>query len=322
MSPLNGRKYANIPAFTLVEVLVVISIVTVLVSLLLPSLRQSREQARLLICSARLRQNTMSGVGIYTSNYKGFLTPLAGLSATSRGNTFIGAPPGTIVNGINVSDSSLMFRSSTPAVAGGYYSILHQELMSPDRPIPATLPDTPRQLDAVWFCPADEWGPNLSDPWNNTGWRFPSYQLNSYISFATTREANPQVLTHTKLENVKNPSRKVFLAEVHYPTLLSLKPLGVSPRRVPHASGAWTNVAMIPQPASRGYSIISPARHPRGFNVAFIDGSVRAISGNPSSITILNETQVDAQWRPWYRPDTSTAVHQDAEQQLFNIFVP
>jgi prepilin-type N-terminal cleavage/methylation domain-containing protein/prepilin-type processing-associated H-X9-DG protein len=313
------RKYWG---FTLVEVLVVISIVSVLTALMVPALRQSRDQARVVVCSARLRQNTVSGIGFYTSTYKNFLTPIAGLYATSRGNTFIGAPPGTTVNGINVSNTSIMFRSSTGAIGGGYYSVTHHELMTPDRPIPATLVDNEKQLDPGWFCPSDQRGSNLSDPWNLTGWRFPSYQLNSYISFGLSLEASPQAITHTRLDRVRNPSSKVFLAEVHYPTLLGHKPIGVSPRRVPHAAGGWTNVAMIPMPASRNYNMESPARHMRGFNVGFIDGSVRAVNGNPSDTLILNEASVQPEWRAWYRPDTGSTVAQAEEQRLFNVFEP
>ncbi len=322
MLPAICFKVRKVCGFSLVEVLLVISITAVMFSLLIPALKQSREQARVILCSARLRQNTMSGIGIYTGNYKSFLTPLAGLYPTSRGATFVGAPPGTTVNGINVSSTTLMFRSSTAAVAGGYYSVTHHELMTPDRPIAPTLPDNDKQLDPGWFCPADQKGSNLSDPWAITGWRFPSYQLNSYISFGLVPEMSPQVITHTRIDQVRNPSGKVFLAEVHYPTLLNLKPIGVSPRRAPHASGGWSNVPMIPMPASRNYSMESPARHPRGFNVGFIDGSVRSITGNPSSRLVLTDADVPAEWRAWYRPDTGSVLAQQEEQRLFNVFEP
>ena len=42
--------------FTLVELLVVVSVITLLLSILLPSLRRAREQAKEVVCGARLRQ--------------------------------------------------------------------------------------------------------------------------------------------------------------------------------------------------------------------------------------------------------------------------
>lgn len=56
------RQGSNKKAFTLIELLVVVSIVSLLVSMLVPSLRSARSQAKLVVCSANLRQ---IGVGIW-----------------------------------------------------------------------------------------------------------------------------------------------------------------------------------------------------------------------------------------------------------------
>jgi len=59
-------------AFTLVELLVVIGIISVLISILLPSLNRARQAANLVDCQARLRQMGQA-LQIYTVNSKGLL---------------------------------------------------------------------------------------------------------------------------------------------------------------------------------------------------------------------------------------------------------
>ncbi len=60
--------HKNQRAFTLVELLVVISIIALLISILLPSLRQAREQAKLVKCGANLHQISLAQE-VYANNY-------------------------------------------------------------------------------------------------------------------------------------------------------------------------------------------------------------------------------------------------------------
>jgi prepilin-type N-terminal cleavage/methylation domain-containing protein/prepilin-type processing-associated H-X9-DG protein len=73
----------NPRAFTLVELLVVISVITLLMALLLPALQRSRKQARAVVCRANLRQ-----WGILLKSYTG--TSDGGLH--NQGFCQIGAP--------------------------------------------------------------------------------------------------------------------------------------------------------------------------------------------------------------------------------------
>lgn len=66
--PIRSRRRRH--AFTLVELLVVVSIIAVLISILLPSLRSARESAKRTICASNLRSLGM-GFFIYAEAYQG-----------------------------------------------------------------------------------------------------------------------------------------------------------------------------------------------------------------------------------------------------------
>ena len=68
---MNTPLHRSRSGFTLVELLVVISIIALLISLLLPALTQAREAARQVQCMSNLRQLTIAGA-VYASDYEGY----------------------------------------------------------------------------------------------------------------------------------------------------------------------------------------------------------------------------------------------------------
>lgn len=66
------RIQESVWAFTLIELLVVVSIVALLLAVLLPSLRQAREQGKMAVCAGNLRQ-IGTAIHAYASEHGGYI---------------------------------------------------------------------------------------------------------------------------------------------------------------------------------------------------------------------------------------------------------
>jgi prepilin-type processing-associated H-X9-DG protein/prepilin-type N-terminal cleavage/methylation domain-containing protein len=106
-------------AFTLVELLVVIGIITVLIAILLPALHAAREQAMDVVCKSNLRQWGL-GIQMYVDSAKGEL-PQKGPDGSNTGTNFFGPSGG--VKGYD--DDSIWFNAVPPKVNDkSYYQLL------------------------------------------------------------------------------------------------------------------------------------------------------------------------------------------------------
>ncbi len=67
----SGRRVIN-SLFTLIELLVVIAIIAILVALLLPALKNAKEQARRIACLSQIKQLTLATI-VYSGDCDGWL---------------------------------------------------------------------------------------------------------------------------------------------------------------------------------------------------------------------------------------------------------
>jgi prepilin-type N-terminal cleavage/methylation domain-containing protein/prepilin-type processing-associated H-X9-DG protein len=90
------NEIVNKRGFTLIELLVVISIISMIMSISLPHLRRSREQARRLVCSSNMRQLALGWTGYATDNDGLLCSPDTGFNnpaLSSRTNHWVAEGP-------------------------------------------------------------------------------------------------------------------------------------------------------------------------------------------------------------------------------------
>jgi prepilin-type N-terminal cleavage/methylation domain-containing protein/prepilin-type processing-associated H-X9-DG protein len=118
-----GRSRAG---FTLVEMLVVISIIAVLASLLLPALIRAKEMARSIRCTNNLKQQGIAGM-LYSSDHNEYITPW-------RINNLV------------------------------YWPSLHMPYCEADASY--ICPSDPDPFDDIWHIPTTSYGINRQIAWN------------------------------------------------------------------------------------------------------------------------------------------------------------
>ena len=189
------RKYylPKRTGFTLVELLVVIAVIALLLSVLMPTLKKAREQARTLVCASNQKQFGI-GMQMYVNTYDLY-------------------PPVLFYPALTLAElREGFFRASS----GSYYCTWESMLIFSGL-IPEALSDyqegegygTIKKAPNIWRCPSEQ------HPWKNGNWRpappFRHYGMNGYLS--AINPAKDHRKGH-KESRVRNPSGTILFSGV------------------------------------------------------------------------------------------------------------
>jgi prepilin-type N-terminal cleavage/methylation domain-containing protein len=285
-----SRVRAQAQAFTLVELLVVISVIVILIALLLPALKRAREQARLVDCLSRIRQCAFISIGTYAADYGGAILPAVGHRA---GFPYV-PTAGYLV--LNFDGGAVGPRWPIPGQENPY------NVMIPDfiqmYAEPGNQRDNPnfREYAPILYCANDFANMSFGYQGQSVGWwgnqsfrEFawkmnwditPPYLLKPAVFGPDPGNGDPPPMLEPpeyrahigrKVGKVKDPPRKVLMAECHYEAEAGAHWgfLTVDP--------AWWGPNLLTPTGLQCWAQISPPRHRTGFVASFCDGSARII---------------------------------------------
>ncbi len=259
--------------FTLVELLVVISIIAVLLGILMPALGSVRRQAKSIVCMSNIRQLSLAFV-IYTDDYNGYAMPSVG----SSGVYWWGKK---IVSGVN---------AGIDHKQGFVWPYLKSELSA----------------SSVYQCPSQAFGsynlqgkpPNQPD---DPKWITSTYGYNGYyLSPPQSGWYGIRNQPWKKIANIKQPATVLAFAD----TLIDMDCTGKNPILINnfsidppyiYNSGKW----------NKNISPTTCFRHNEKTNVVFVDGHCKAMDteGAKYASATAKTGSIGKSNAPYYVPD-------------------
>jgi prepilin-type N-terminal cleavage/methylation domain-containing protein/prepilin-type processing-associated H-X9-DG protein len=180
MKPISSRL-RSLAAFTLIELLVVIAIIAILAGMLLPALASAKERARATSCLNNLRQVAL-GMVLYADDHGRIPCP-ATAGAQARDSDWVHWKPGR-----SVTNSAI-----APYVGG-------------------------RINPSLFTCMSDKAAFKRAEQNAKGQQTYPySYSYNSYLSYEPQYPQHTKKSIQGKIDNVRNPSRTIFLIDEENP---------------------------------------------------------------------------------------------------------
>jgi len=180
-----GVIYAQKHKFTLMELLIVISIIMILASLLLPVLSKTKETSRQMLCAGNLKQVTVAAIS-YSGDYSDVVVPACSITPTASYGFLW---PHKLVDYLNTSSSIYRYYDSKKLPPSYDYRWRYKG-------------------DKILYCPSLESNPNAGP--DNINFSLTTYAVNNRI--ARDIRLFPELSVY-KLYMINSPGRKVFFTE-------------------------------------------------------------------------------------------------------------
>ena len=246
-------------AFTLVELLVVMAIISVLLAILLPTLSRAREYARQVKCASNMRQIVLA-ILMYSNDNKGKLP----IPALTPGN---GSRPAPVTGGGDINAVYQLIAFSGSVYDGHLVYNWSQGTLWP------YIDRSAGTREQLFNCPSDDNKLVNADEaaivlWTSTPFdRNFSYTFNDLmrgIDFHTDAETKWPYPDGMRISQINHPSHKVLVTEQRYVSqeCAELLAWGLDGR---HALVGYTNSELVAN------------RHLKRGNHAFADGHVEAL---------------------------------------------